>query len=162
MGDRLAAAFAHRHAIARPLVAVDRPVDHPMRAVRRAPDESEIAAFERLAATPMVGELRRQRAVRVVVLRHHHEPGRILVEPVHDAGPPLAADPGKAVAAMRNQRIDQRPGPMAGGGMNDEVAGFVDDDDVVVLVDDIERNGFGGRLGRLRAAARRRGWRRRN
>ena len=120
-----------------------------MGAVRRAPGEGEIAALERLAATPMVGELRGQRAVGAIVLRHHHETGRVLVEPVHDPGPPLAADPRKAVAAMRNQRIDQRSGPVAGRGMNDEIAGFVDDDDVLVLVNDVERDGLGRRLGRL-------------
>ncbi len=74
----------------------------------------------------------------------------ILVEPVHDAGPPLAADAGETVAAMRNQGIDQGAGPMAGGGMNDKFAGFIDVDDVVVLIDDIERDRLGRRLGRLR------------
>ena len=34
--------------------------------------------------------------------------------------------------------------------MNDEVAGFVDDDDVVILVNHVERNGLGRGLGRLR------------
>ena len=58
--------------------------------------------------------------MRAVVLRHDHEAGRVLVEPVHDAGPPLAADAGKAVAAMGDQRVDQRAGPVAGGGMHDE------------------------------------------
>ncbi len=48
---------------------------------------------------------------------------------------------------MGDQRIDQRAGLMAGGRMHHEPLGLVDDDDVVVLVDDIERDILAGRLG---------------
>ena len=41
---------------------------------------------------------------------------------------------------MRDQRIDQRAGLVPGRRMHDESLGLVDDDDVVVLVDDIERD----------------------
>jgi hypothetical protein len=51
---------------------------------------------------------------------------------------------------MGDQRIDQGAGPVARGGMNDEIAGFIDDDDVVILVNHAERDGLGGGLGRLR------------
>ena len=95
MGDGLTAALAHRHMVAGARAAVDRPVDGPLRTFRRTPDEGEIAALERLAAAAVAGELRRQRPVSAVVLRHHHQAGRILIEPVHDAGPPLAADAGE-------------------------------------------------------------------
>ncbi len=50
MGDGLAAALAHRHAVAGLRMAVDRPVDGAVRPLRRAPDEGQIAALERLAA----------------------------------------------------------------------------------------------------------------
>jgi hypothetical protein len=150
MGDGLAPALAHRHALAGLGVTVDRLVDGAVGAVGRPPDEGEIAPLERLASLAMVGELRRQRLVGAVVLRHHHHAGGVLVEPVHDAGAALAADARKAIAAMGDQRIDQGAGPIAGGGMNDEVAGFVDHDDVVVFVNHAERNGLGGGLGRLR------------
>ena len=85
-----------------------------------------------------------------VVLGHHHDPGRVLVEPVHDAGPPLAADAGETFAAVRNESVDQRPSPVAGGGMNHKITGFIDDDQVAVLVNDAERNGFGLGFGRDR------------
>ena len=91
--------------------------------------------------------MRRQRLVGAVVLRHHHDAGGVLVEPVDDAGTALAADAGEAIAAMGDQRIDQGAGPVAGGGMNDEVAGFVDHNDIVVLVNHAQRNGLGGGLG---------------
>ena len=91
----------------------------------------------------MIGELLGQRFVRPVVLRRHHQPGGVLVEPMHDARAPDTADPGKAGAAMGDQRVDQRAGLVPGGGMHHEAPGLVDDDDVVILVDDIERDIFG-------------------
>jgi len=50
----------------------------------------------------VVGELRGQRLMGAVGFRHHHQPGGVLVEPVHDAGPLDAADAGQAAAAMRD------------------------------------------------------------
>ena len=58
MGDGLASALAHRLLVARLGVAIDRRVDRAFRAVRRAPDESEVAA-PHLAGLAVVGELRR-------------------------------------------------------------------------------------------------------
>ncbi len=43
---------------------------------------------------------------------------------------------------MGDQRIDQRAGLMACGGMDHQAFGLVDDDDVVILIDDIERDIF--------------------
>src|SRR5580700_10846519 len=57
MGDRLAAALAHRHAVAGFWVAVDRLIDGAVGAVGRAPDEGEIAALERLITLAVIGEL---------------------------------------------------------------------------------------------------------
>ena len=58
------------------------------------------------------------------------------------------ADAGKAGAAMGDQRIDQGAGLVPGGRMHHEAPGLVDDDDVVILIDDIERDilalGLGG------------------
>ena len=86
--------------------------------------------------------------MRAVVLRRHHQPGGVLIEPVHNAGPADAADPGKARAAMGDQRVDQGPALVARGRVHHKVSRLVDDDDVVVLVDDIERyilrHGLGG------------------
>src|SRR6185503_12001490 len=130
VGDGLAPALAHRHAVAGLRVAVDRPIDGTARPLRCSPDESEIAAIERVAATAVVGELPGERTVGAVVLRHDHEAGGVLVEPMHDAGAPLATDSGQAVAAMGDKRIDQGPGPVAGGRMHNEVLGLVDDYDV--------------------------------
>ena len=150
MGHGLTAAFADRHPVAGGLVAIDRLVDHPARSVGRAPHEREVAALERPAVAAMAGELRRQRLMGAVVLRDHHQAGGVLVEAVHDAGPPLAADAGETVAAMGDQRIDQSAGRVSGGGMHDQPFGLVDHDDVGVLVNHVERNGLGSRLCRRR------------
>ena len=147
MGDRLAAALAHCHFLAGERVPVDRRVDGAALAVRHAPDERQVAAPHRAGAA-VVGELRGQRVVRAVVLGRHHQPGGVLVEPVHDARPLDAADARKAGAAMGDQRVDQRAGLVAGGRMHHQPPRLVDDDDVVVLEDDIERDvlarGLGG------------------
>src|ERR1700687_1807258 len=50
MGNGLAAAFTHRHTVARARVAIDRAIDPAMRAVGRSPNKREIAALERRAA----------------------------------------------------------------------------------------------------------------
>ena len=61
--------------------------------------------------------------------------------------PPM---PGQAVAAMMDQRVDQRAGPVAGAGMHDQPGRLVDDDQLVILVEDVERDVLALRLGRLR------------
>ena len=116
-----------------------------------SPGKRQIAAPHRAGAA-VIGELRGQRLWAQVVLGRHHQPGGVLVEPVHDAGAADAADAGQACAAMGDQRVDQRAGLVAGGGMHDQALRLVDDDDVVVLVDDIERDSFpfGLRRGRWR------------
>ncbi len=48
---------------------------------------------------------------------------------------------------MGDQRVDQRAGFVARGRMHHEASGLVDDDDVVVLIDDIERDILAHRLG---------------
>ena len=59
------------------------------------------------------------------------------------------ADAGQAVAAMRDQRVDQRAGGVAGRRMHHQARRLVDDDDLVVLVDDVERDALAAGLGRL-------------
>ena len=146
MGDGLAAALAHRHFLAGKRMPVDRRIDGAALPVRQVPDEGHVAAPHRAGAA-VIGELRGQRLMRAVVLRRHHQPGGVLVEPVHDARPPDAADAGKAGAAVGDQRIDQRAGLVARGRMHHQAPGLVDDDDVVVLIDDIERDLFARGLG---------------
>ncbi len=51
---------------------------------------------------------------------------------------------------MGDQRIDQRAGRVAGGGMHDQSLRLVDDDDLVVLEHHLKRDGLGRDRGVLR------------
>src|SRR5690606_35269472 len=53
----------------------------------------------------------------------------------------------QARAAMMDERVDQRARPVAGAGMHDEARRLAKDDQVVVLVEHVERDVFGLRLG---------------
>ena len=149
MGDGLAAALAHRHFLPRVGMAIDRGIDRALPPCWNAPRECHVAAPQR-AGPAMIGELRAQRLMGRIVLGRDHQAGGVLVEPMHDAGPPDAADAGKACATVRDQRIDQRPGFVARRGMDDQPLRLVDDDEVVILVDNIERDGLAFRFGRAR------------
>ncbi len=90
-----------------------------------------------------------------VVLGDDQQARRVLVEPVHDAWPPHAADARQAVAAMGDERVDQRAGLVPGRRMDDEPGRLVDHQQVGILVDDVEGNVLALGLGRHAAAARR-------
>src|SRR5690606_28608926 len=72
---------AHGHALAVTGVAPEPRLDAAGRGVGDAPDEGEVTAADRPP-----GELRRERGVRRVVLRHDDEAGGVLVEAVDEAG----------------------------------------------------------------------------
>ena len=147
MRHRLAAALAHGALLTRFGAAVERRVDGAARLIGRTPDEGEIAALQ--TAFAFVGELLAERTMRCVGLGHDHEAAGVLVEPMHDARAFHAADAGETVAAMRDQRVDQRAGRVSRGGVDDQAGGLVDDNERVVLIDDIERNGLALRLSRF-------------
>src|SRR5919106_511596 len=133
------ALWKHGHFGAAGGMAADRRVDRTLRAGRRAPDKREIAALH-LAGAAMVGELLGERAMRPVSLGHDHEPARVLVETMHDAWPRHPPDAREALTAMGDQRIDQRAFCVACARVHDKASRLVDDDEVLVLVDNIERH----------------------
>src|SRR5262245_60095343 len=61
--------------------------------------------------------------------------------------PPHPTDARQALAAMRDEGVDESAGLVPGRGMDDEAGRLVDDDEGVVLIDDVERNSFGCGLG---------------
>lgn len=61
---------------------------------------------------------------------------------------------GQASEAME-QRIDQRASRMTGGRVNDHERGLIDDDDVLVFVDHVDRDRLRFGTQRLRQRARR-------
>ena len=58
---------------------------------------------------------------------------------------PERLSPQWAISALTSVPVQ-----LPAAGMHDQAPGLVDHDDVVVLVNDAERDGLGGRLGRLR------------
>ena len=135
MRDGAAGVFLrHGHALAIRRVAADGRVD-------RAGILAQVAADDGLirAGHGVVGQLRREGEVRKVVFRRDEQAGRVLVDAVHDAGPPLSADAGETVAAVGEQGVDERAVLVAGRGVHDHAARLVDDDEVVVLIHHVQR-----------------------
>ena len=73
-------------------------------------------------------------------------PGRVAVEPMDDARPVLAGHRRERVV-MELDRVDQRPCPVALGGMRDHPRRLVDDRERLVLVDDVDRDVLGDGCG---------------
>ena len=146
---RLAPAAAHhRHALAVARMARDRASTRPAVARRDPAHERLVDALDAVRV-----ELLGERAVRVVVLRHHDHARRAAVEPVHDPRPQHAAD-RREVAAVVQQRVHERSARVARRGMHDHVGRLVDHHDRRVLVEDAQRDRLGlrargHRVGRL-------------
>ena len=81
---------------------------------RHAGDEREVFLAERAAA-----HLAREHLVGAVGLRDEQDAGGVAVQPVHDSGPQLAADPGE-IPDVVQQRVDERPRRVPRGRMDDE------------------------------------------
>ena len=96
-------------------------------------------------------ELAGELLVRRVVLGDDHQARRAAVEPMDDARPLLAADAAQVVD-MVEQGVDERAARVARGRVHDHAGRLVHDDQVVVLVDDRQRERFGlrRRVDRLR------------
>lgn len=71
---------------------------------------------------------------------NHHQPGRFLVEPMHDTRTRQA---GGGIAVPVQQAVEQRAAPVARSRVHDHARGLVDDNERVVFVDDLEGTGSG-------------------
>ena len=133
-----------RHLLAVRRIAADRRVD-PAAGHHFAPGEREIFLLHLT-----LGELPRQLFVRPIVLRDDHQARRALVQPVHDAGPLFSADAAEIVHVVQ-QGVDQGAALVARRRVDHHARRLVDDDQILVLVDDRERQilGRGRRLDRL-------------
>ena len=74
----------------------------------------------------------------------HNGPGGIFVEPVHNAGALHTANAQQLVAAVGQHPIDQGAAQVTGGGVHHQTGGFVENNQVLVFVENIEGNGLGG------------------
>ena len=103
------------------------------------PHECDILLFD-LA----VLELPREFLVCGIVLGDHHHTGRAAIQPVDDARPHLSADAAQ-IGHVMEQGVDERAGRVAGSRVHDHPRGFVQHSHIRVLVQDLERQRFGGR-----------------
>ena len=131
---REAAARDHRHAFA--LVRVPADGSFQLSGVVRdtAPDDGEVGPAQRA-----VLELRGKSSVAHIVPGDHDQPRRALVEAVHHARPRRAADRGPGASAAE-QGMDEGSGVVPRRRVDDHAGGLVDDRDVVVLVNDVQRD----------------------
>src|SRR6185436_11160530 len=87
-----------------------------------------------------------KRGMRGFGLCRDHDARCVLVETMNDAWAGDAANTGETRTAMMEQGIDQRAALLPGGRVNHHPGGLVDDDEVFVFEQDVERYGFGLRL----------------
>ena len=117
-------------------VATDGNVD-ALALLHRAPYERDVLFFHFA-----IVKLARQLPMGGIVLGDDHHAGRPLVEPVHDAGPQFSADAAQ-IGHMMEQRVHQRTALMSGAWVHDHARRLVDNDDVAILVEHVESDGFG-------------------
>ena len=123
------------HFLAVGRVAADRRID----GAGIVPDSAADDAHIRPGQTVIL-QLRGQRGVRKVVLGRDNEAGCVLVDAMDDAGALFPADAGQGVAAVGQQRVDERAVRVTGGRVDDKPLGLVHDDHVRVLIADLQRN----------------------
>ncbi len=108
--------------------------DHPF-------DERQVATLQLDAI--VTGEQQLQTDQRGLVLGHHHHARRLAIEPMHDAGAPLAADAGQRIAAVVKERVDQRARLVRRRRMDDQPRRLVEHQQMRVLEKNGQRNVFG-------------------
>ena len=104
------------------------PLGVPYRPCRQRDVRLVDAALLHLAREAPVGRVR---------LRDDDEAGRVLVQPVHDAGALHAAD-ARQVRHERQQRVHERAVRVPRRGVHREPRGLVHHDELIVLVDDAD------------------------
>ncbi len=132
-----------RHLFAVRPAASDVADDPAFRRDRNTPYKRPVGAFD-----PPRGEIARQGLVRGLAFGGEEKPARILVEAVNDPRTRLSAYPGKALAAMVEEGVDEGSVGISRRRVNDEPCGLVDDDQMCILEADVERDLLRGRRGR--------------
>lgn len=87
------------------------------------------------------GELALESMQRGVIFGDEHYATRIAVEPMHNTGALLIACHN--VGRVSQHRVDECSRCVSDGGMHDHARGFVDDEDCIIVVQNVERNRFG-------------------
>ena len=118
----------------------------PDRRVHRAAQRVRVALHQGVVALVhlALAEGALERAVGPLALGHDHQPGRVRVQPVHDALALGGAAGGDGVTGGEQPAEDGRPGP-ARRGVGGHPGRLVHDHDVVVGVDHLETGDARGR-----------------
>jgi hypothetical protein len=133
----------HGHPLSVLWVSGNRRLDGEWTGIEVAPRQGRVGA-----AYPAGGNRRSEAPVRQIRLGHDHETRCIPIEAVNDARPPFGSSSQGGTSCY--QRIDQSIVPVSWSGVHHQPGGFVDDREVLVLVDQDEGNGTGlKRSGRL-------------
>jgi len=134
------------HSSAMDWIAADGKIDLSGKLIEGAFNQRKVSFFDGAGA-----ERLGQFCVRKVVLGDDDETGGFFVEAVDNAGTKAIFEFGAALRerlSAAEERVDQRAMRIPCPGMDAHAGGFVDDEQVIVFVEDIERNGFGFRAKR--------------
>ena len=107
----------------------------------RTPHQRLIAALHASVAA-MGGKLRAERQMRGISFGRHHNAACVLVEPMDNARALFPANAGQRIAAMGDERVDERCLTIAGSRMHHHAGRFVQHDELVVFVQNIQRDVF--------------------
>lgn len=128
----------HRHFPALNRVASDGAINAAARSARRSPDQGEIDFFNG-------SRLKRSGQVTVggVGFRDHKAAAGLLVQTMNDPGAFNPADAAQLVATMMQKGMHQRMGGLARARMHQHSGGFVQNQQMFVLEQNLERNVLG-------------------
>lgn len=144
MGDGLfplrAVKADDRHLFSVPPRTGQGPIDCAHCRARAAMHDGEIGALN-IVGLPLGGKA----LMGLVILGDDHDARGFFVEPMHNARADHPANAGERVAAMVEQGVDQRAGPIACSRVDDQPGGLIDDDEIPILKQHVERDilGFG-------------------
>ncbi len=133
VADRRLAAVGDCHALAHAAVAADGRVD-----LATGSHHTNHDAFINAADRALL-QLVDQVGLRLQGLGHHHQAGGVLVQAVHDAGARHVDDVGHMV----QQRVQQGAAGMPGSRVHNQAGRLVDHQDLVVFIDDVQRDVLG-------------------
>ena len=141
-GLALRAVFKHLEAHPVVGVAADIALDGTGVVCYIAPNQRPVGALD-----GMFEKLSGKLQLRYLILGHHQQSGSVLVDAVHQHAHPLVGSVRPlADAQMVGEGVDQRAAEMTEAGMHHHAGGLVHNQQVIVLIDYIERNRLGMHL----------------
>lgn len=109
--------------------------------IRHTETDGAVCAFDSVCRE-LVGEA----MMCGVRFRDDQQARGVFIYAMHDAGAFFATDARQIASEMVEKRVDQCAGRRAKGRVNDHTRGFVNNEEVFVLVHDVERYRFGERF----------------